>query len=876
MFQKKDIQVEALPQAQPSVLPESHSASSVSNGIFEHEVIDDIIHQSPEPLQNEYDDDSYMPGNFDDDVDDEARDTVLTTASVGEMMENAQNAMGNANESPTDKKKEIVMNFFSDLKKSLDMKAKPRKGMLETLLKLVFHVDVNMLMLHVALLVFYFFANIPKLHFEKLLKIFDFFLPPIVKNFLSNTSRTFFSEFVSQFWNITAEKLDCPSGKGCILVFDIEKLLQEKIKSATYRKDWWEGICSICTSIAKKSWETVLKDVNDGQFMVDWNRKHLFNDICTPFQMFIDGVQPFQGSREVLVPFFLTNLQMDIEKRFDLGNMTLCAMLSTKAPDIDYKYFLETVVPKLNAKFESFKMNLNGKEYACSAEVINTVMDISEKEKALMHSSGFFGCDQCDTKGVYNEKVHFPEKGNERTPNSLLLDQSIAERMLSLNKKKSFRGVKGKSILCSLKGLTFPFSNTIDPMHTCDLGVQKMMLECWMGKNKNFKTFKLKKKIVSEINSNLDDFKICDSFSRRPRSLLEIGLWKADEFKCFFLCYFPVMEKYLDKKYFSHAMLYVRWYKIISGKIITISQFEHANNLLEEFRQGISTLYGEYFFTKKVHYVIYHLMPQIQRFGPPAQFSSKRYEDKNGELMRLNYGKYEIEQQLIEKTNLPHIIETAVSSMEIEKNSSFYNLLGCLGYPPFKKEIRFWKNNGIFSYKVASDTETQKILSLKSKLQPHLQKFLEEHGKSLITKIHIDKTTYRCFETQKRNSTFCLSKIKEKYFICKIRYFFFNSIQFFVCLSPCFEYDITKPFLKQSTKSLNDVVEKVWQFENIDIIIDEVVILSMSNHETYFVPVNLQEPAPFSSKTFTSNFPTETIFSDQMMTDLMRNEDLYT
>jgi hypothetical protein len=118
--------------------------------------------------------------------------------------------------------------------------------------------------------------------------------------------------------------------------------------------------------------------------------------------------------------------------------MILTALLSTTNTKVDYQYYLKELVPRLNKKLNSFSVTVNGHLHKCDGEVVNFVMDISEKEKSLLQTSGYYSCDQCYCIGEENgKKVYYPDLGEPRTPNSCIIDQIVAEKFVKNIKKRA-------------------------------------------------------------------------------------------------------------------------------------------------------------------------------------------------------------------------------------------------------------------------------------------------------------------------------------------------------------------------------------------------------------------------------------------------------
>jgi len=356
----------------------------------------------------------------------------------------------------------------------------------------------------------------------------------------------------------------------------------------------------------------------------------------------------------------------------------------------------------------------------------------------------------------------------------MLIDGNIAQNNLKVKKKSYFRGVSGTSELFKFQGMLFPMSITFDTMHSIDLGVLKMLLECWFGSRDKFKAFRIDPAQISLISLNLETLKIPDSFSRRPRSLNELGYWKADEYKNFFMYFFPVLHKSIPDAYYEHTMLFIRAYRILNCQKITIQKFLKAKELIAAFAKELPTLYGDWVFTKKMHLTVYHLMDQVEFFGPPSNYSAKRFEDLNGRLMRKNYGKFQIAEQLIQKFCIPTIIENMIEHLQIEKDSTLGTLLGQVGYQPFQKVSSKWKEVCGVQFKPMSiEKGTSFCQSFKNTQDTN---FRNLDKNSLVEKVRLGTQVFKFCETNKRDSTFVLVKMGEgKFCISKIKFFSYDS-----------------------------------------------------------------------------------------------------
>lgn len=109
-------------------------------------------------------------------------------------------------------------------------------------------------------------------------------------------------------------------------MFDFEQINQSKFDCTLFRKSLWEGMLLIQEHLKNKTYLKKLETIMDGKCMIKLLQKHFYEEPMLFFQQFIDGVQAFEGSREVLVPIFMTNMVSD---RFLMENMSLTDILAS-------------------------------------------------------------------------------------------------------------------------------------------------------------------------------------------------------------------------------------------------------------------------------------------------------------------------------------------------------------------------------------------------------------------------------------------------------------------------------------------------------------------------------------------------------------------
>jgi len=134
--------------------------------------------------------------------------------------------------------------------------------------------------------------------------------------------------------------------------------------------------------------------------------------------------------------------------------------------------------------------------------------------KGIVQFNGRYGCDFCDVRGVYDGRMMFLEKGNERS------DHSFRNELNPQHHKfpSAFLQLK----LDMIK--QFP----LDVMHCVDLGVTKRLLLMWKEGPKLFRLTASQQNRISDMNESIRNY-FPSSFNRKPRRLDELKMWKATE-----------------------------------------------------------------------------------------------------------------------------------------------------------------------------------------------------------------------------------------------------------------------------------------------------------------------------------------------------------
>ena len=223
--------------------------------------------------------------------------------------------------------------------------------------------------------------------------------------------------------------------------------------------------------------------------------------------------------------------------------------------------------------------------------------------KRIKQYSGYYGCDRCDQKGVWLNKMTFQQTANL----SLRTDVSFRQQL----QEEHHHGV---SILCDLPInmiKTFP----LDYMHMCCLGVMKRLLLVWLrGK----KQTRLSSGQISSISTRLKSLRksIPNCFARKPRDLAEVDRWKATEFRQFLLYTGRiVLNGILRKDLYDHFMtLCVSVGILLSPKLVQNREYvNYSHGLLTYFVEEGHNLYSPSFMVYNVHGLV-HLADDAKEF----------------------------------------------------------------------------------------------------------------------------------------------------------------------------------------------------------------------------------------------------------------------
>lgn len=243
--------------------------------------------------------------------------------------------------------------------------------------------------------------------------------------------------------------------------------------------------------------------------------------------------------------------------------------------------------------------------------------------KQVKGHSGYYGCDKCVTKGVWDGKLTFPEIDAD-----LRTDVQFDEMTNAAHHT-------GHSPFSDLNiGMVTQFP--IDFMHLVCLGVVKRLLTLWMkGPLQNGQ--RIAATAVRRISDSLLGMgkHLPREFLRKGRSLHEVDRWKATEFRQFLLYTGPLcLYEVLAPAVYRHFMLLFVGIYCLSSSLYYRDYSLYSDQILRLFVTDFARLYGSDMMVYNVHGLV-HLAADVEKFGPLENYSAFVFESFLGRLKRL-------------------------------------------------------------------------------------------------------------------------------------------------------------------------------------------------------------------------------------------------
>ena len=420
-------------------------------------------------------------------------------------------------------------------------------------------------------------------------------------------------------------------------------------------------ILSCNATFVKKSWSSACS----------WNiGKTNYHESEILLNMNIDGAAVFTSRNFAVWPVWVEILNLPEKIKGIFSNHALVGMWHGRGkPNWDF------LLKKVAIEIEIF---LSNKVYVeklgfCSFKFLFLVCDMPAKAAVccVQQFNGYYGCPQCYIRGFHqNNRMIY--KVNE--PLILRIESDYLENA----RLKQF-GVKSRSPLNTF--FSMPSSVPIDPMHQVFLGAAKILSKALVAKMNSFKV---------EIDVYLKNCMVPFESLNKAKSIKEIKLWKAADYKLFFFHLAPLIllscgpSESLLVECFCRLSIAV---KLLSEYQVSQYTIDYAEKQINIFFDHFVALFGVNSQSFSFH-SLRHLAMQVRTHGPRWLFSAFSFESANHMLLRTVSGSIKTPEKIIQNFLSAQFL--ASETPEKYVNTELYTKLNT-------ESVNFAKKQGLFS-----------------------------------------------------------------------------------------------------------------------------------------------------------------------------------
>ena len=331
-------------------------------------------------------------------------------------------------------------------------------------------------------------------------------------------------------------------------------------------------------------------------------------------QVNIDGLPLFKSTNDQLWPILGRILNVSDGSPFVIG------LYSGQSKPNNLDEYLRNFIDDFRTTFDN-GIEYSGKHFTIHLDSVICDTPARAFVKCVKSHSGYHGCDKCEQRGLWQNKMTFPET------NAALRTDAAFDAMTDTDHHT------GRSPFVDLSlGMVSQFP--LDYMHLVCLGVMKRLLLIWMKGPLNTR---LGPRVIRQISTSLVNLRenVPSDFSRKPRSLFEIDRWKATELRQFLLYTGPVVLNGLihPNMYDNFMLLSVAMHLLLNEKLSN-TYFQYASELMVAFVTHFYQIYGRDMAVYNVHGLV-HLSGEAQQYGSLDNISSFPFENYLHKLKKM-------------------------------------------------------------------------------------------------------------------------------------------------------------------------------------------------------------------------------------------------
>lgn len=300
------------------------------------------------------------------------------------------------------------------------------------------------------------------------------------------------------------------------------------------------------------------------------------------------------------------------------------------------------------------KVNIKLYALICDAPVKSFVLGVKTH-------NGYYSCTKCTIKGKYFDgRICFPVK--DGTNPSLRTDEDFLN-----NKYEDYQ--IAETILNKISKFGPITDVPLDYMHLVCLGVVKKLILLWLT---GPLSVRLSNNMINKISKRLIQIRnsVPYEFTRRPRSLKHVRLWKATEFRQFLLYTGPIVLKNILKKdiYINFLSLHIA-ITIIASPVFSKhdSNINYAQSLLEYFVTSFTKIYDKQYVSHNIHNLL-HICRDVKKYGPVDRFSAFKFENYMTHIKKLLRKPDKPLQQLVRRCAEIEMLHLSVKNRQVQSN----------------------------------------------------------------------------------------------------------------------------------------------------------------------------------------------------------------
>ena len=320
----------------------------------------------------------------------------------------------------------------------------------------------------------------------------------------------------------------------------------------------------------------------------------------------IDGVPLFKSSSTSLWPILACVKELPMT-----GPFVVALFCSDRKPDSVSEYLKDFVAEMQH--LEKDGIVLLQKRFNVILYAVICDAPARAFLKCTKTHTGYNACERCTVHGRWCGKMTFPDLRA-----SLRSDVDFAQ----MKHPSHHTGISPFTSLSLGMVSHWP----LDYMHLVCLGVVRRLILLW---TKGSRCYRLPASHLTMISQKLARMRrhIPCEFSRKPRTLREVKMWKATEFRLFLLYVGPaVLAGNVPRNVFLNFLSLSVAVRICLSPNLCYTLKNYAEKLLRYFVKSFKQVYGKRQLVYNIHCLI-HLPQDVTNYGPLDDISAFRFEN---------------------------------------------------------------------------------------------------------------------------------------------------------------------------------------------------------------------------------------------------------